>query len=86
MASQKKDEIEKKEFFDIFDISKSKYNELIPKERIQITGVTINPGVSIGLGVTFGGINLFDPKVYKSPLAVKKKDDVLEIVGYYSQS
>ena len=86
MAEPKKPVSQRMSFWDIFKLPESKYMELTPKVRVAIGGVTMGPGVSIGTGVTFGGFSLFDPKIYKSDVLVKKEKGYLRIMGFFPEA
>lgn len=54
---------------------------LEPRVQVKINGVTFGPGVKIGKGVAFGGIDLHLYKNYD--LAVEKKNGIVVIKGVY---
>lgn len=54
---------------------------LEPMRRLMINGVTMGPGVKIGKGVSFGGIDLH---LYKGlDAAIDEQGDTVVIKGFY---
>lgn len=72
-------EIEKRFFNDIFNEAED--GTLEPKVRVRINSVSFGPGVKIGKGVAFGGIDLHLYKGYD--LATEKQNGIVVIKGVY---
>lgn len=68
-----------KDFDELFQINPN--NTISPKRRIEISGVTLSPGVASGTGVLYGGVSLFTLQGKK--ILIDEDTDLIRIQGYY---
>jgi len=69
---------------DFTEIFEDKPNGTItPRMVINVNGVTFGPGVALGSGVSFGGVNFFEYKHLK--IAAEEKNGILIIRGFYNK-
>ena len=74
----------KRKFSEIFKIDPSG-ERLEVLNKTKIGGVEINRGGSISSGVTIGGVNFFDHKIFKSDLSVEEDENgTIDIKGYFA--
>jgi len=55
---------------------------LSPLQPVNINGITFGPGVSVGPGVFFGGINIFD--FLNNAIEADEINGIFVVRGFYS--